>query len=188
MHLEHASTVSGSGEHGKERDQVERRDRERHANKPTDTPRDKPRDTKRDKLRDTTRDKPRDTTRNKPRDTPKGPPRGKPTNPPRGTSCYTSRQFMLSVDRRVVNNQILTFITAILLMFGSYYCLNIHYPVDLASKLEFLQKHCIKTPERWEGATCWLLGHQGSALITSTSGFTSFGHKQPLSCPTSPRL
>ncbi|KAF7649572.1 hypothetical protein LDENG_00139390, partial [Lucifuga dentata] len=56
-----------------------------------------------------------------------------------GTSCYTSRQFMLSIDGKVVNDQIPTFISAICLMFGSYYCLNIHYPVGLGSTLEFLQ-------------------------------------------------
>ncbi|XP_066516661.1 uncharacterized protein [Hoplias malabaricus] len=57
-----------------------------------------------------------------------------------GTPCYTSRLFMLSIDHKIVNDQIPNFISAICLMFGSYYCLNIHYPVDLASTLEFLQR------------------------------------------------
>ncbi|XP_076875209.1 uncharacterized protein LOC143525314 isoform X2 [Brachyhypopomus gauderio] len=57
-----------------------------------------------------------------------------------GTSCYTSRQFMVCVDRKIMNGQIPTFISALCLMFGSYYCLNIHYPVELASTLEFLQR------------------------------------------------
>ncbi|KAI3352748.1 hypothetical protein L3Q82_019332 [Scortum barcoo] len=49
-----------------------------------------------------------------------------------GTSCYSSRQFMLSVDGKVVNDQIHTFISAI--------CFDIHYPVGLGSTLEFLQR------------------------------------------------
>ncbi|KAM8729082.1 uncharacterized protein AB9X84_026423 [Acanthopagrus schlegelii] len=57
-----------------------------------------------------------------------------------GTSCYASRQFMLSVDGKVVNDHIPNFISAICLMFGTYYCLNIHYPVGLGSTLEFLQR------------------------------------------------
>ncbi|KAG7472946.1 hypothetical protein JOB18_012117 [Solea senegalensis] len=56
-----------------------------------------------------------------------------------GTSCYASRQFMLAIDRKVVNDHIPTFIAAVCLMFGSYYSFNIHYPVDLGSTLEFLQ-------------------------------------------------
>ncbi|XP_073728883.1 uncharacterized protein [Misgurnus anguillicaudatus] len=57
-----------------------------------------------------------------------------------GTCCYGARQFMLSIDGKIVNDQISNFTTAICLMFGSYYCLNIHYPVDLGSTLEFLQR------------------------------------------------
>ncbi|CAL8295825.1 unnamed protein product [Merluccius merluccius] len=57
-----------------------------------------------------------------------------------GTSCYASRQFMLAIDRKVVNDHISTFIAAVCLMLGSHYCFNIHYPVDLGSTLEFLQR------------------------------------------------
>ncbi|XP_071330210.1 uncharacterized protein [Trachinotus anak] len=57
-----------------------------------------------------------------------------------GTSCYASRHFMLSVDGKIVNDHIPNFVSAIGLMFGAYYCLNIHYPVDLGSTLEFLQR------------------------------------------------
>ncbi|KAK0140522.1 hypothetical protein N1851_022504 [Merluccius polli] len=56
-----------------------------------------------------------------------------------GTSCYASRQF-IAIDRKVVNDHISTFIAAVCLMLGSYYCFNIHYPVDLGSTLEFLQR------------------------------------------------
>ncbi|KAK5599895.1 hypothetical protein CRENBAI_014213 [Crenichthys baileyi] len=57
-----------------------------------------------------------------------------------GSSCYASRLFMLSVDHKVVNDHTTDFISAICLMLGSYYCLNIHYPVKLGSTLEFLQR------------------------------------------------
>ncbi|XP_061106630.1 uncharacterized protein LOC133134448 [Conger conger] len=50
-----------------------------------------------------------------------------------GTSCYAARQFMLSIDGK---------------MFGSYYCLNIHYPVDLGSTLELLQSFKMSKTER----------------------------------------
>lgn len=52
---------------------------------------------------------------------------------------------MRSVDRKIVNDDITTFIAAVSLMFGSYYCFNIHYPTDLASALEFLQRY-VETP------------------------------------------
>nr|XP_054593170.1 uncharacterized protein LOC129160061 isoform X1 [Nothobranchius furzeri] len=57
-----------------------------------------------------------------------------------GQSCYSSRSFMLSLDRTLVNTNISSFISALCLMFGSYYCFNIHYPSELASTLEFLQR------------------------------------------------
>ncbi|XP_046900161.1 uncharacterized protein LOC124483673 [Hypomesus transpacificus] len=57
-----------------------------------------------------------------------------------GRSCYSSKRFMLSVDRTIVHNNIPSFVSALCLMFGSYYCFNIHYPSELASTLEFLQR------------------------------------------------
>uniref|UniRef100_A0A3P8WST0 Uncharacterized protein n=1 Tax=Cynoglossus semilaevis TaxID=244447 RepID=A0A3P8WST0_CYNSE len=46
----------------------------------------------------------------------------------------------INFDREVVNNHIPSFTSAICLMFGSYYCFNIHYLVKLQSTLEFLQR------------------------------------------------
>ncbi|XP_076745539.1 uncharacterized protein LOC143420875 [Maylandia zebra] len=57
-----------------------------------------------------------------------------------GQSCYSSRRYMLSVDRHLVSTNISSFISALCLMFGSYYNFNIHYPSELASTLEFLQR------------------------------------------------
>ncbi|KAJ8354112.1 hypothetical protein SKAU_G00216790 [Synaphobranchus kaupii] len=57
-----------------------------------------------------------------------------------GRSCYSSRRFMLSVDRNIVQDNIPSFVSALCMMFGSYYCFNIHYPSELASTLEFLQR------------------------------------------------
>ncbi|KAL1268602.1 hypothetical protein QQF64_033965 [Cirrhinus molitorella] len=38
---------------------------------------------------------------------------------------------MLAVDCKIVNDDITSFISAVCLMFGSYYCFNIHYPTEL---------------------------------------------------------
>ena len=57
-----------------------------------------------------------------------------------GRSCYSSRRIMLSVDRNIVNDNITSFVSALHMMFGSYYCFNIHYPSELAATLEFLQR------------------------------------------------
>ncbi|KAL2097021.1 hypothetical protein ACEWY4_006228 [Coilia grayii] len=57
-----------------------------------------------------------------------------------GRSCFSSERYMLSVDKQIVNDNISSFMTAVCLMFGSYYCFNIHYPAELASILEFLQR------------------------------------------------
>ncbi|KAK0137969.1 hypothetical protein N1851_025844 [Merluccius polli] len=57
-----------------------------------------------------------------------------------GRSCYSARRWMLSVDQIIVQDSIPSFISALCLMFGSFYCFNIHYPAGLASTLEFLQR------------------------------------------------
>uniref|UniRef100_A0AAR2JY98 SAM domain-containing protein n=1 Tax=Pygocentrus nattereri TaxID=42514 RepID=A0AAR2JY98_PYGNA len=45
-----------------------------------------------------------------------------------------------NLDQTLINTNIPSFISALCLMFGSYYCFNIHYPSELASTLEFLQR------------------------------------------------
>ncbi|CAL9705219.1 unnamed protein product [Knipowitschia caucasica] len=57
-----------------------------------------------------------------------------------GPSCFAAERFMLSIDQEIVNDHIISFTSAICLMFASYYCFNIHYPVELRSTLEFLQR------------------------------------------------
>ncbi|CAM4376613.1 unnamed protein product [Leuciscus chuanchicus] len=57
-----------------------------------------------------------------------------------GQSCYSTTRYMLSLDQILINTNISSFISALCLMFGSYYCFNIHYPSELASTLEFLQR------------------------------------------------
>ncbi|XP_070834130.1 uncharacterized protein [Chaetodon trifascialis] len=57
-----------------------------------------------------------------------------------GQSCFSSRRMMLCVDHVIVNENISSFISSLCMMFGSYYCFNIHYPTALASTLEFLQR------------------------------------------------
>ncbi|RVE74170.1 hypothetical protein OJAV_G00019550 [Oryzias javanicus] len=56
------------------------------------------------------------------------------------SSCFSAEMFMLSIDKNIVNDKISSFTSAICLMFGSYFCFNIHYPVELRSTLEFLQR------------------------------------------------
>ncbi|XP_063054121.1 uncharacterized protein LOC134468409 isoform X2 [Engraulis encrasicolus] len=57
-----------------------------------------------------------------------------------GQSCYSAKRWMLSVDRIIVQPSIHSFLTALWLMFGSFFVFNIHYPASLASTLEFLQR------------------------------------------------
>ncbi|KAG5285699.1 hypothetical protein AALO_G00006390 [Alosa alosa] len=57
-----------------------------------------------------------------------------------GRSCFSARRMMLSIDQVIVNDQMTTFIQSLCMMFGSYYSYNIHYPSQLASTLEFLQR------------------------------------------------
>ncbi|GAA6112334.1 uncharacterized protein LOC117596411, partial [Tachysurus ichikawai] len=57
-----------------------------------------------------------------------------------GQSCYSSTRYILSLDQNLINTNISSFISELCLMFGSYYCFNIHYPSELASTLEFLQR------------------------------------------------
>ena len=48
---------------------------------------------------------------------------------------------MLSVDRNIVQDNIPSLVSALSMMFGSYYCFNIAYPSELASTLEFVQRY-----------------------------------------------
>ncbi|XP_073327066.1 uncharacterized protein [Pagrus major] len=61
-----------------------------------------------------------------------------------GNSTLAAENFMLSVDQTIVNGHIRIFSDALLLMFGSYYCMNISYPAAQASTLEFLQRCLFK--------------------------------------------
>ncbi|XP_057187745.1 uncharacterized protein LOC130553025 [Triplophysa rosa] len=56
-----------------------------------------------------------------------------------GQSCFSAKRFMLCVDQNIILDNLPSFISAMCMMFGSYYCFNIHYPSELASTLEFLQ-------------------------------------------------
>eukprot|EP00064_Thunnus_orientalis_P012200 superscaffoldBa00001843_g12234 len=59
------------------------------------------------------------------------------------------RRFMLNVDQNIVHHNIASFVSALCMMFGSYYRFNIHYSSELASTLEFLQRQreeCPRSP------------------------------------------
>ncbi|KAI3367922.1 hypothetical protein L3Q82_026748, partial [Scortum barcoo] len=59
-------------------------------------------------------------------------------------SCPAAESFMLSVDQTIVNDHISVFSNAVVLMFASYYCLNISYPAAQGASLEFLQRCLFK--------------------------------------------
>ncbi|XP_062389532.1 uncharacterized protein LOC134077909 [Sardina pilchardus] len=64
-----------------------------------------------------------------------------------GQSCFSAARYMLSLDRNLINSNI-SFISALCLMFESYFCFNIHFPSELASTLEFLQRCFYSNPEK----------------------------------------
>lgn len=57
-----------------------------------------------------------------------------------GNSPLAAEYFMLSVDQTIVNGHINAFTDALVLMFATYYCLNISYPEAQGATLEFLQR------------------------------------------------
>ena len=50
---------------------------------------------------------------------------------------------MLSIDNRVVNDDIRTFPLALMMLMASFYCFNIQYPQAASSSLEFFQRYDI---------------------------------------------
>ncbi|KAG9272594.1 hypothetical protein AMEX_G8348 [Astyanax mexicanus] len=61
-----------------------------------------------------------------------------------GSSALTSEHFMVAVDQTIVNGNLTDFGDALVLMFATYYCLNISYPAEMAASLEFLQRCLFK--------------------------------------------
>nr|XP_055067938.1 uncharacterized protein LOC129449179 [Misgurnus anguillicaudatus] len=61
-----------------------------------------------------------------------------------GNSPLAAEYFMLSVDQTIVNGHINAFTDALVLMFATYYCLNISYPAAQGATLEFLQRCLFK--------------------------------------------
>ncbi|CAM4720330.1 unnamed protein product [Leuciscus chuanchicus] len=61
-----------------------------------------------------------------------------------GNSPLAAEYFMLSVDQTIVNGHINAFTDALVLMFATYYCLNISYPEGQGATLEFLQRCLFK--------------------------------------------
>lgn len=58
-----------------------------------------------------------------------------------GDDCYSGLRFMLSIDQFIVNDNIPTFMRALELLFGSFFILNIQYPVGAIATLEFVQRY-----------------------------------------------
>ena len=60
-----------------------------------------------------------------------------------GDDCYSGSRFMLSIDQRIVNDNIPTSMRALELLFGSFFILNIQYPVGAIATLEFVQRYAV---------------------------------------------
>lgn len=58
-----------------------------------------------------------------------------------GTSLMTCTRFMLVIDGKVVNQNVVGFITALSMLFASFYAFNIKYPAEASSTLEFIQRY-----------------------------------------------
>ncbi|XP_030249986.1 uncharacterized protein LOC115567474 isoform X4 [Sparus aurata] len=57
-----------------------------------------------------------------------------------GSSPLAAAHFMLYVDQTIVSSQITGFSDAVVLLFTSYYCLNISYPSSPRSNIGVLAK------------------------------------------------
>ncbi|KAB5586581.1 hypothetical protein PHYPO_G00003360 [Pangasianodon hypophthalmus] len=63
--------------------------------------------------------------------------------------CFGSRVLHVICGPTIVNSHITVFSDAVVLMFASYYCLNISYPAAQGATLEFLQRCLFKiNPEK----------------------------------------
>ncbi|XP_045111999.1 uncharacterized protein LOC123505044 [Portunus trituberculatus] len=66
----------------------------------------------------------------------------------RESRLYASK-YMLSIDGVIVNEDIATFAAGLAMLFASYYNLNIMYPAECASTLEFIQRCFVRiNPDR----------------------------------------
>ncbi|XP_025764356.1 uncharacterized protein LOC112847292 isoform X3 [Oreochromis niloticus] len=86
-------------------------------------------------------------------------------------STLAAEHYMLSVDQTIVNGRITVFSKALILMFGSYYCMNISYPAGQAATLEFLQRECEERGEEFRGLiTTWDEGNLRTQGVYSPLG------------------
>ncbi|RXN39300.1 Interferon-induced 44 [Labeo rohita] len=56
------------------------------------------------------------------------------------SSPLTAGHFMIAVDQIIVKDGVTNCGEALLMMFVTYYCLNISYPAELGATLEFMQR------------------------------------------------
>ncbi|RXN33042.1 hypothetical protein ROHU_004411 [Labeo rohita] len=61
-----------------------------------------------------------------------------------GSSPLTAGHFMIAVDQIIVKDGVTNCGEALLMMFVTYYCLNISYPAELGATLEFMQRCLFK--------------------------------------------
>jgi len=60
---------------------------------------------------------------------------------PPGTSLLSSSAFMLIIEHKVVYNMITSFLAALMMLFTAFYNVNLAYPPEVASTLEFIQRY-----------------------------------------------
>jgi hypothetical protein len=64
-----------------------------------------------------------------------------------GDSTLTGSRLLLSVHGIVVCDNISNPVTAVAMLFGTYYVMNLHYPECAAITLEFIQSYfCFQLP------------------------------------------
>jgi hypothetical protein len=58
-----------------------------------------------------------------------------------GNSLMTCSRFMLAIDGKVSNQNIVGFVTALSMLFTSYFAFNIEYLPEASATMEFIQRY-----------------------------------------------
>lgn len=76
----------------------------------------------------------------------------------------TAKKWMLVIDRHVVADNILSFLSALGMLFSAYYCFGIEYNEGAPATLDFFQRYSTlsmsitmpgKKGQQWWGFLCW---------------------------------
>lgn len=94
-----------------------------------------------------------------------------------GDSISNSSRFVLCIDKEIVNDKITNFITGVMMLFASYYCFNIHYPVEASATLEFMQRCLVGINPANKSGNRHLLIHP--KVVTLLTRLVKFGWQAP---------